>query len=305
MKGKNPLLQTLIAMTGQDNVITVHRPFVEFTGTLEAAMMLSQLLYWTPRSTIPGGWIAKSDKDWNRELCLARHSCRLATQTLTEMGIIETMLKKFNNSPTTHYRVDWEALEKAWTKWLRLSENRQTDCLKSDNEMSENEQSLTETTPETTPETTILAPGGANSEVPAEFEAGWHLANGVETIVIPDEETQFQNKAHGWADLIGMNNADLEPLAFEFMIAAHKLPIEDDIGLWRKVFRKFRKAGANADIVRQAVIKHIAANLAIKSPASVEWAISEIINPTPEAKVLPKGVDAAQKFLARHGVHNG
>src|SRR3972149_7463185 len=98
---KNPLLQTLIAMTGQDNVITVHRPFVEFTGSLEGAMMLSQLLYWTPKSTM-GGWIAKSDKDWKQELCLTRYAHRKATQDLVTMGIVETQIKKFKGAPTTH-----------------------------------------------------------------------------------------------------------------------------------------------------------------------------------------------------------
>ena len=147
---KNPLLQTLIAMTGQDNVITVHRPFVEFTGTLEAAMMLSQLLYWTPRAKIAGGWIAKSDKDWNKELCLARYSSRSATKTLGDMEIIETQLKKFKGSPTTHYRIRWEVLEKKWIEWVGLSENGQTECLETDNPLSENGQSLTETTSETT-----------------------------------------------------------------------------------------------------------------------------------------------------------
>jgi hypothetical protein len=61
---KNPILQTLLEMTGQSNVITVHRPLVEFTGNLECGMMLAQILYWTPRSKM-GGWIAKSDAEWS------------------------------------------------------------------------------------------------------------------------------------------------------------------------------------------------------------------------------------------------
>jgi hypothetical protein len=147
---KNPLLQTLISMTGQDNVITVHRPFVKFTGTLEAAMMLSQLLYWTPRTIIPDGWIAKSDKDWQKELCLSRHGSRQAAKTLLGMDVIETKLKKFKGAPTVHYRVKWESLESKWTDWLRLSENEQTESAKTDNPLSENGQSLTEIKTETT-----------------------------------------------------------------------------------------------------------------------------------------------------------
>jgi DnaD/phage-associated family protein len=148
---KNPLLQTLISMTGQDNVITVHRPFVEFTGSLEAAMMLSQLLYWTPKS-IMGGWIAKSDTDWKQELCLTRYGHRKATETLVLMGIVETQIKKFNGAPTTHYLILWETLENEWTSWLRSSENGRTESTNSDDEKSEIAPSLTETTTETTTE---------------------------------------------------------------------------------------------------------------------------------------------------------
>ncbi|HLA88146.1 MAG TPA: DnaD domain protein [Anaerolineales bacterium] len=146
---KNPLLQTLISMTGQDNVITVHRPFVEFTGSLEAAMMLSQLLYWTSRSTM-GGWIAKSDKDWKKELCLTRYGHRKATETLVLMGVAETQIKKFNGAPTTHYLILWETLENEWISWLRSSENERTESAKTDDGTSESELSLTETTAETT-----------------------------------------------------------------------------------------------------------------------------------------------------------
>lgn len=170
---KNPLLHTLIAMTGQGNVITVHRPLVEFTGSLEAGMMLSQLLYWTPKSSM-GGWVAKSDKDWNDELCLTRYSIRTATTTLKDMGVIETKLKKFSGAPTTHYLVKWEQLEKLWTEWLDtkngLSESRQSDYAKSDNALSEKEQSLTETTAKTNTEINLSIIKGIFSENSPSFD---------------------------------------------------------------------------------------------------------------------------------------
>jgi hypothetical protein len=126
---KNPLIQTLISMTGQSNVITIHRPFVDFTNSLEAAMMLSQLLYWTPKAVLPGGWIAKSDKDWKKELGLKRYGHRNATKILKNMGIIETKIKKFRGAPTTHYRVKWDALENKWSAWVLTykTEDAETD----------------------------------------------------------------------------------------------------------------------------------------------------------------------------------
>jgi len=143
----NPLLQTLIRMNGQDNVITIYRPIVEFLdGSLEAAMLLSQLLYWTPKSSM-GGWIAKSDREFQNELCLKRYSIRSASKLLAQRNLIETKRKKFNKAPTTHYKVNWDSLEKQWMQYLRLSENEQSDYAKTDNPgLSENEQSLTEIT---------------------------------------------------------------------------------------------------------------------------------------------------------------
>lgn len=145
---KNPLLQTLLAMFGQSNVITIHRPLVDFMdGSLEGAMLLSQLLYWTPRSVL-GGWVAKSDIELQEELCLKRYSVRAARDLLEERSLIETKLQKFNGSPTQHYRVRLDELELQWQAFLvRLSENGQTDRAKTHKPgLSENGQSLTEIT---------------------------------------------------------------------------------------------------------------------------------------------------------------
>ncbi len=143
---KNPLAASLLQMAGQSNVITVRRPFVAFTGTLEAAMLLDQLLYWTSRSVM-AGWIAKTDAEFQEELCLTRYSVRAARDRLVEMGIIETDVRRFNNFPTQHYHVLMDNLLAQWSEFVsRLSEIEQTDCAKSDSRLSEIEQTLTETT---------------------------------------------------------------------------------------------------------------------------------------------------------------
>jgi hypothetical protein len=149
---KNPLAQNLLVMmAGQNNVITVRRPFVNFTGTLERAMMLDQLLYWTSRSVM-SGWVAKSDEEFQEELCLSRYSIRAAAAGLKKMNLIETDVRKFGGSPTQHYRVRMDELVSQWEAFVsRLSEIEQTDYLKSDNPgLSGIEQTLTETTTETT-----------------------------------------------------------------------------------------------------------------------------------------------------------
>ena len=138
------ITKTLLEFTGQKNVITIYRAFVDFTGSLEAAIMLSQLLYWTPRSE-RRGWIAKSDKDFQSELSLSRYAVRDARKTLQNMGIIETKLKRFRGAPTIHYKVNQEELERLWIVRIQTIDYSETD-----NPLFENERSLTETTPKTT-----------------------------------------------------------------------------------------------------------------------------------------------------------
>jgi hypothetical protein len=144
------LIQTMLALAPNgDNVVIVARAFVEFTGSLEAGLFLSQMLYWTPRAKRPDGFIAKSDEEWQEELCLTRYGVRKARKTLEEMEVLETKLKKWDGAPTTHYRLDQTELHKQWIDWIDTN-----DCPNSDNPTSDPEQSLTETTPETTSDTT-------------------------------------------------------------------------------------------------------------------------------------------------------
>ncbi len=96
------------AFAGQGNILAVPVIFIKVTGTVEAALMLSQLVYWQDRSS---GWIYKSLKDWEEELCLSRRAVERATKLLKSLGLIETELRKgANGAPTTHYRVVEERL---------------------------------------------------------------------------------------------------------------------------------------------------------------------------------------------------
>jgi hypothetical protein len=144
------LTATLITLSGDDSVITVRKPFVEFTGSLEAAMMLSQLLYWTPRSKADG-WIAKTDDEWTEELCLTGYAIRKARKILEDMEVLETDLRKFKGAPTVHYRLIQETLRHKWILWIR-----KIDFSKSQNGTCENAESYTETTTEITSESVVV-----------------------------------------------------------------------------------------------------------------------------------------------------
>ena len=146
--GRNDVVSTLLDLAGQRNVITVYRAFVDFTGSLEAAMILSQLLYWIPRSNDPSGWVAKTDADFAEELCLSTYGVRKGRKVLEKMGFLHTEVKRFSGAPTLRYRIDLDAMFHKWT--LR---NRQMDFAISQDPLCDITRSCsTETTTETTTE---------------------------------------------------------------------------------------------------------------------------------------------------------
>lgn len=164
---KNGLADTLIALTDDRNCVIVRKPLVYFTGSLEAAMLFNQLLYWTPRSRMDG-WIAKSDAEFSDEVCLSPYAVRKARERLVSMGILETKVKKFNGAPTTHYRLIMDQVTEQWGSFVS-----QMDLSKSQNPFDENDKSITETTSEIYPP----PPEGEGPEVqnednPSSFN-GW------------------------------------------------------------------------------------------------------------------------------------
>lgn len=113
----------------RNGVIAVRRVLVRVCGGIDAAFLLSQLLYWHgdgpegPRATIErdgATWVAKSERELSEELGLLdadgnvrQNVVRRIALRLVEAGLIETRVWKWNGSPTTHYAIRWDALADA------------------------------------------------------------------------------------------------------------------------------------------------------------------------------------------------
>jgi len=95
----------LSQFTGHENIIAVPRVLIDVTDDWTLAAMLNQLLYWSSQKE----WIYKSLDDWNNEV---GGVSRYKMNQLKELPYIETKLKKANGSPTTHYKVHWDVLER-------------------------------------------------------------------------------------------------------------------------------------------------------------------------------------------------
>lgn len=147
-KGVREATLTLIQrLTGNSNILTIPVELIHYTGSLDCALFLSQMLYWTERATIPGGWVYKTYKEWKKELHLSEFEVRKAVKILGKdgKGILETKLKKANGSPTVHYRLLVDRFSDSILNFLQ-----ERSSSKSVNQDSESEETLTETTTQIT-----------------------------------------------------------------------------------------------------------------------------------------------------------
>ena len=83
----------------QFQTITFHRVFVDITGSINAALMLSNAIYWTNR--LPperDGWFYKTKEEWTAETGLSRKEQDNARQQLTSIGILETRRAKISET---------------------------------------------------------------------------------------------------------------------------------------------------------------------------------------------------------------
>ena len=130
--------------SGQSNVVSVPRTFCKMTGSLEAGMFLSQLLYWSDRGGRNDGWFYKSYKEWSDEIFLSEYQIRKITKQFEALGFLETTLRKADGAPTIHYRIKQAEFSEWILKFLR------NDSVNSQNPTGKIEESITEITTETT-----------------------------------------------------------------------------------------------------------------------------------------------------------
>src|SRR5689334_12145978 len=134
----------LASFSGQGNTLTIPRPYIEVTGNIEDALLLSQIIYWTDRTTMDNGWFAKSYAEWKDEIALSKYQVMTATKRLKEAGV-ETDVRKFKGAPTVHYRLRKSEFE----LWIvkKLNERKLRNLT---NDSEETLQSSTESTTEHT-----------------------------------------------------------------------------------------------------------------------------------------------------------
>jgi len=73
-----------------DRPIAFHRCFIDLTGSVTAALFLSQAMYWQKRlSEEPDAYWHKNRAEWTDETGLSRREQETARQILKRLGVLE------------------------------------------------------------------------------------------------------------------------------------------------------------------------------------------------------------------------
>ena len=149
-----------------DRPVAFHRPFVTLTGSVNAALFLSQCFYWSRRcATHEDGerWFYKTQADWEDETGLSRYEQESARKALRDRKILKE--KRIGIPAKLYFSIDIENLKALFeadsraTKYAEkphtgMLETNEQACGKPANSSAENQQSITEITTETTAEIT-------------------------------------------------------------------------------------------------------------------------------------------------------
>lgn len=105
-----------------DRPIAYHRVFVTLTGSVKAAILLSQAVYWQKRARQSDGWWYKTTEEWQDETGLTRHE-----QDTARAACSKYLKTDLRDVPARLY---WHVDEHALSADL-LDENRHPSLAKS------------------------------------------------------------------------------------------------------------------------------------------------------------------------------
>jgi hypothetical protein len=132
--------------------IAFHRIFVDVTGSVTAALMLSQAVYWSDKGD-DDGWFWKKQAEWEKETGLSRREQDTARLRLRQLGVLEEDLRKM--PARLYFRINFDTLYKlVWRKAPNKGARKRQTSLAENAKLYKE----AETTSETTSEITSVSP---------------------------------------------------------------------------------------------------------------------------------------------------
>lgn len=106
-----------------DRPIAFHRCFVDITGSVPAALFLSQAIYWSNRTKDYEGWFYKSRDEWCEETGIQRNQLYAIRDKLVSLRIMEQS-QKGGSDRIMYYRVNFQELERRIAEHFSSAENK-------------------------------------------------------------------------------------------------------------------------------------------------------------------------------------
>lgn len=105
-RGKAPLEIT------KERVVSFHPELAEVLDGIEEALFWEQLYYWSDKGKRPDGFIYKTKEEIQKETYLTRTQQDRVRKKLVNKGLLEIKIHRANGSPTIHYKVNVEEVNK-------------------------------------------------------------------------------------------------------------------------------------------------------------------------------------------------
>jgi len=194
------LLIQEISGTGE-RTMAISKSFLEFTGSLEEGVFLSQVIYFSDKSSRSDGYFWKSYDEWKEHTFMTEYTLRKQVKALKEKGYLETALKKAYGAPTLHYKFNMEKFTEDFIPFLR---NRRIDSLNSQNGNFDIAESLTKSTTKITNNLKDMVDSEESTErsnIDIQFEEWWNIYG--RKTQKPKALTAFKRivKKHGYEQL--------------------------------------------------------------------------------------------------------
>jgi hypothetical protein len=124
MSNFQQVINLIKRMARPARILAIPQPLVAFVGSVDAGLLLAQIIFWSDKTRDKAGWFYKTYDEWQAEIYLSEYEVRKNARKLVEMGLIETKVKKApNGNPTVHYRLDWVNFLETFRKFLEAGKD--------------------------------------------------------------------------------------------------------------------------------------------------------------------------------------
>jgi hypothetical protein len=137
---KKAIYEVIKSISGQNNILTIPRIYIDLCGNVKSALFLSQCVYWADKM---GRRFYKTYADWQEEIGLTERELDAARKDCSAW--VKTEVHRANGFPTLHYYVNMDTLIDALS--TLCTKRKGQNVL---NEKDKTYLTLTETTTETT-----------------------------------------------------------------------------------------------------------------------------------------------------------